>query len=143
MFEYTFATHTFFSRYQLNNNERERILKIHKLILSYVIAFFGSALMADNHELIGGLNPSEPFALNISLCNLKPGKTMNQVDKFVGDYIDWSKKIMWKPLSSDPRHFIPTGMTDLIQPTNSQILKLPIMKRWVEIGIRGCQKNPS
>lgn len=92
MFEYTFATYTFFSRYLLNNNERERILKIHKLILSYVIAFFGSALMADNHELIGGLNPSEPFALNISLCNLKPGKTMNQVDKFVGDYIDWSKK---------------------------------------------------
>ena len=80
------------SRYIFEDDKRERILKIHKLILSYVLGLLGSALMADNHELIGGLNPSEPFALNVSHCNLKPGKTMNQVDKLVGDYIDWSKK---------------------------------------------------
>ena len=71
------------SRYIFEDDKRERILKIHKLILSYVLGLLGSALMADNHELIGGLNPSEPFALNVSHCNLKPGKTMNQVDKLV------------------------------------------------------------
>ncbi|MBT3428658.1 MAG: hypothetical protein HOL98_13855 [Gammaproteobacteria bacterium] len=63
-----------------------------KFISMVSIAFISLTVNADQQQANASPASANPISTQIQLCNLNPGKTMNDYDKIIQQYFKWSKK---------------------------------------------------
>ena len=62
-----------------------------KLILS-ILGVFALSMNAAAAEQYSGIDLEQGNSIQMQLCTLKPGKSMENYDRIIDDYIEWSKE---------------------------------------------------
>jgi len=76
-----------------NMKQKERIFMTTLRFIYFVsLAFIPLNLQADQHQDGQSIPSAGPISTQIQLCNLNPGRTMNDYDKIIQKYFKWSKK---------------------------------------------------